>query len=64
MNAILDRIKEEPAMFYALVSALITMAVAFGLNLSTDQMAAVLAPVAILLGLLTRSVVTPTAKLA
>lgn len=64
MTAILDRIKEEPAMFYALVSALITMAVAFGLNLSTDQMAAVLAPVAILLGLLTRSVVTPTAKLA
>ena len=63
MNAILDRIKEEPAMFYALISALITMAVAFGLNLTTDQMAAVLAPVAILIGLLTRSVVTPDVKL-
>lgn len=52
----------EPAMIAALVQAGLALAVAFGLDLSAEQIAALVAVSAAVFGLLTRQVVTPTAK--
>jgi hypothetical protein len=52
----------EPALILAFVSAVIALVISFGLDLSTDQVGAIMAVVAALLGLITRSQVTPTAK--
>jgi hypothetical protein len=49
----------EPAMVLAFVQAVIVLLVAFGLQLQPEQTAAILALTAILLGLITRSQVTP-----
>lgn len=49
----------EPAMIVALVQAILVLAISFGLNLSEDQTAAILAVTALALGLITRSQVTP-----
>jgi diacylglycerol kinase len=54
----------EPAMVVAFVQAIIVLGVAFGLNLSPVQIGAILAAVAIALGLLTRTQVTPTPPLS
>ena len=45
----------EPAMVLALVQAVIALVVAFGLNLAPDQIGAILAVTAVILGLITRS---------
>jgi hypothetical protein len=49
----------EPAMVLALVQAVIALVVAFGLRLSADQIGAILAVTAVVLGLITRSRVSP-----
>jgi hypothetical protein len=49
----------EPAMVLALVQASIALVVAFGLRLSADQIGAILAVTAVVLGLITRSQVSP-----
>ncbi len=49
----------EPAMVLALVQAIIALVVAFGLNLEPDQIGAILAVAAVILGLITRSRVSP-----
>jgi len=49
----------EPAMVLALVQAMIALVVAFGLNLAPDQIGAILAVTAVILGLVTRSRVSP-----
>jgi hypothetical protein len=49
----------EPAMVLALVQAVIALVVAFGLNLAPDQIGAILAVTAVILGLITRSRVSP-----
>ena len=49
----------EPAMVLALVQAVIALVVAFGLNLAPDQIGAILAVTAVILGLITRSQVSP-----
>lgn len=49
----------EPAMVLAFVQALIVLLVSFGLKLTTDQTASILALTAVLLGLITRSRVSP-----
>ena len=49
----------EPAMVLAFVQAVIVLAVSFGLQLSPEQTAAILALTAVGLGLITRSQVTP-----
>lgn len=56
--------KTEPVLV-SLVAALIALGVSFGLNLSADQQAAIMAVVVIVAGLVTRSKVTPepTAKI-
>ena len=50
----------EPAMVLALVQAVIALVVAFGLSLEPDQIGAILAVTAVVLGLITRSQVSPT----
>ena len=49
----------EPAMVLALVQAVIALVVAFGLSLAPDQVGAMLAVTAVILGLITRSRVSP-----
>jgi hypothetical protein len=49
----------EPAMIVAAVQAIIVLLVSFGLQLTTEQTAAILAVTAVVLGLITRSQVSP-----
>ena len=49
----------EPAMVVALIQAVLVLAVTFGLKLTPEQTAAILAVAALALGLITRSRVTP-----
>jgi hypothetical protein len=53
------RIKKEPAMVIAALQACIALGAAFGLKLSADQLGAVTAACAAVLGLVTRSMVSP-----
>jgi uncharacterized membrane protein YphA (DoxX/SURF4 family) len=57
-----DRIKNEPAVVAGVVQALLGLLLAFGVNLSTEQVGAVMAVTAALLALVVRSQVTPTRK--
>jgi hypothetical protein len=54
----------EPAMVLALVQAVIALVVAFGLSLAPDQIGAILAVTAVVLGLITRSRVSPVSATA
>ena len=49
----------EPTMVLALVQSVIALVVAFGLSLAPDQIGAILAVTAVILGLITRSRVSP-----
>ena len=49
----------EPTMILALIQAVIVLAVTFGLRLTPEQTGAILAVAALVLGLITRSRVTP-----
>jgi uncharacterized membrane protein len=50
----------EPAVIVSLVAAILGLAASFGLNLSADQTAAIMAVVTIVAGLVIRSKVTPS----
>jgi hypothetical protein len=50
----------EPAAVLAALQALIAVAVSFGLSLSAEQVGGILAATAAVLGLITRSQVSPT----
>ena len=50
----------KPALVLALVQAVIALVVAFGLNVAPNQIGAILAVTAVVLGLITRSRVSPT----
>jgi hypothetical protein len=52
----------EPAMVLALVQCVIVLAVSFGLSLQPEQTAAILALTAVVLGLITRTQVSPAIK--
>lgn len=52
----------EPAMVLALVQCVIVLAVSFGLQLQPEQTAAILALTAVVLGLITRTQVSPASK--
>lgn len=52
----------EPAMVLAAVQAVIALAVGFGLDWSAEQVALVVSASAAVLGLITRSQVTPPAR--
>ena len=49
----------EPALIIAAIQAVVALAVAFGLDLSPEQVGGILAVSAAILGVLTRSQVTP-----
>ena len=59
MSTILDRIRREPALVSGLVSAVIALAVSFGLDWTAEQVGAVMAVVAAVLAVVTRQQVTP-----
>ena len=65
MRKISDVLLDEPARVLAVVQALLALAVAFGVDLTAEQSAAVLALAAAVAGALevVRSQVTPTRKL-
>lgn len=52
----------EPAMWMAAIQAALALGVGFGLSLTNEQMASLLAFSAAVLGLITRSQVTPIGK--
>lgn len=58
----LDRIKNEPALALGLVQTVLGLVLAFGLDLSNEQVGAIMAVTAAVLALVTRSQVTPTAS--
>lgn len=51
--------KREPAIWLSLIGALLGVAVSFGLKLSPDQKTAIDAVIAVVIGIVTRSQVTP-----
>lgn len=55
----LDRIRREPVLVSGLVQALLAAAVAFGVDLTDEQVGALLAVTAAVLALVTRSQVSP-----
>jgi hypothetical protein len=56
-------IRREPALIVGLIEALLVLAVAFGLDLTAEQTAAIVAVATVLGGLVVRSQVTPVAEL-
>lgn len=59
MTKIWQRLRDEPAMLYALAEVAIAALLAFGFHLDGEQVAALLAVAAVLTGLGTRQAVTP-----
>lgn len=53
----------EPALILGVVQAAVALAISFGLELSGEQIGGILAVTAAVLALITRSQVTPVAKL-
>ena len=53
----------EPALILAAVQAIVALVVAFGLDLTPEQVGGILAASAALLGVLTRSQVTPVSTI-
>ena len=54
-----DRMSQEPVMVLAVVQAALALAVSFGLGLTGDQVGALLAVTAAVLGLIARQKVSP-----
>ena len=52
--------KTEPALILGALQAIIVLAVSFGLDLTTQQQAALFSVAAIVLSIVTRQLVTPT----
>ena len=63
MNNLSNLWGREPALVLGLIQAAIVLFMAFGLDLSTEQVGAIMAFVNILLAVITRSQVTPVEKL-
>lgn len=51
----------EPALFFTLAAAVIGLLVAFGVNITTEQSAAIMAVLVAVAGVIVRQKVTPTA---
>jgi len=61
MNAVTGLWGREPAMVLALVQCVLVLGVSFGLRLTPEQTGAILALTAVVLGLITRTQVSPAA---
>lgn len=55
----IDKIRSEPVLVTGLVQAVLALVASFGLDLSTDQIGAILAVTAAVLAFIARSKVTP-----
>ena len=55
-----ERIQQEPALTLGVVQALVALAVGFGLPVTPEQVALIVAVTAAVLGWVTRTQVTPT----
>ena len=55
-----DRVQNEPALTLAMVQAAVALAVGFGLPVTPEQVALIVAFTAAVLGWVTRTQVTPT----
>lgn len=64
MATIQQRIQREPALVTGIVGALIALGVAFGLDLTGEQIGAIMAVTTAVLALVTRAQVTPVAPAA
>lgn len=53
----------EPALILGFLAALLALGIGFGLDLTTEQVGLIMAAASALVGVITRSVVTPTSKL-
>jgi len=62
MEPIKTIVTKEPLLISGLVEALIILGVSFGLGLTPEQSAAILAVVAIVTSIVARAFVTPTAE--
>jgi hypothetical protein len=62
-QAIWDRIKSEPVAIQALIQVTLGLVLAFGVKLTTEQIAAIMAFVGALLAVITRQLVTPMSKI-
>ena len=60
MQSIIDRVRREPALVSGLVTAVIALAVSFGLDLTEEQVGSIQAVVAAVMALVVRQQVTPT----
>lgn len=60
----LNVIKREPALVSGLIAAVIALVAAFGLDLTNEQVGAIMAVVAAVLALVTRQSVTPNVSVA
>jgi hypothetical protein len=58
-NGLVERVNGEPVMVLAVVQAVLALATSFGLGLSGEQVGAILAVSAAILGLIARQKVTP-----
>lgn len=63
MNSVSNLWGREPAVIIGLVTALISLAVGFGLDITAEQVSLITAAVAALLSVVTRSQVSPVAQL-
>jgi hypothetical protein len=60
MSKVLSLVQAEPALVAGVIQAVLGLALAFGLDLSNEQVGAIMAVVAAILALAVRSQVTPT----
>ena len=58
----LERVQQEPALTLAMVQAAVALAVGFGLPVTPEQVALIVAFTAAVLGWVTRTQVTPAGK--
>ncbi len=63
IDAIINRIKEEPVAVMAVIEAILAVVVVFGISLTTAQATAILGLAGAILTLIARQQVTPTRKL-
>lgn len=63
MTGIKGLITQEPVMLQSLVQVTIALVTVFGFELNADQIAAIMAFTAVLLAVIARAYVTPTARI-
>jgi hypothetical protein len=62
MTALFERVRNEPVLVTGFVQAVLGLLLAFGLDLTNEQVGAVLALTAAVLAFVARKRVTPTAR--